>query len=80
MTTYSFVLIFIQFAKCEWMKELTNYILQDATEMSACLKAVVDNKLKVYRIKNLRDASIIPKIIITGHTNAPSIMIGEKAA
>ena len=44
-------------------------------------EAVVDHKLKVYGIEGLRvvDASIIP-IAIRGHTNAPTIMIGEKAS
>lgn len=44
-------------------------------------RAVVDQTLKVYGVKGLRvaDASIMPEII-AGHTNAPAIMIGEKAA
>ncbi|CAF4884505.1 unnamed protein product [Pieris macdunnoughi] len=43
--------------------------------------AVVDPELRVHGIRNLRvvDSSIIP-LTIAAHTNAPAIMIGEKAA
>jgi choline dehydrogenase len=42
--------------------------------------AVVDPALRVYGIEGLRvaDASIMPAVT-TGNTNAPSVMIGERA-
>ena len=44
-------------------------------------QAVVDTQLKVRGIKRLRviDASVMP-VVVTGNTNAPTVMIAEKGA
>ena len=50
-------------------------------KMGSDKEAVVDDRLRVHGIKGLRvaDCSIMPEIV-SGNTNAPAIMIGEKAS
>lgn len=59
----------------------TIYHPTSTCRMGVDSEAVVDPKLRVYGIQNLRiaDASIMPAIV-SGNTNAPAIMIGEKAS
>jgi choline dehydrogenase len=70
--------------------EIADFICRAATtiwhpvgtcKMGSDPLAVVDDQLQVHGIANLRvaDASIMPTLV-SGNTNAPCIMIGEKAA
>ena len=59
----------------------TNFHVCGTCAMGAGADAVVDSECRVHGIEGLRvaDASVMPRIP-SGNTNAPTIMIGEKAA
>ena len=60
---------------------VSNHHPSSTCAMGTGPNTVVDARLRVHGIAGLRvaDASIMP-VVVGGNTNAPSIMIGEKAA
>ena len=70
-------------ATLDWSRRYTAsiYLPSGTCRMGSDKRAVVDARLRVHGISGLRvaDCSIMPEIV-SGNTNAPAIMIGEKAS
>lgn len=70
-------------ATLDWTRNNTASIYHPTgtCKMGQGIDAVVDERLRVHGIRGLRvaDCSIMPEIV-SGNTNAPAIMIGEKAS
>ena len=62
-------------------KSETAYHPSCTLKMGVDKMAVVNDKLKIHGLENIRvaDASIMPEIT-SGNLNAPTLMIGERAA
>ena len=70
-------------ALLEWARNTSSTIFHPTgtCKMGPDPMAVVDERLRVHGVQGLRvaDCSIMPRIV-SGNTNAPAIMIGEKAS
>jgi choline dehydrogenase-like flavoprotein len=62
-----------------WLRAVTHPVYHPTS--TCAMGSVVDNELRVYGCERLRvvDASVMPTIT-RGNTNAPTIMIAERAA
>ncbi|KAJ0176921.1 hypothetical protein K1T71_006930 [Dendrolimus kikuchii] len=81
----------VNFGHCneyeQWSREYIKCLIQCLTTSiferagTCAMNAVVDSRLRVYGIKNLRvaDSSVMP-VVVSGGTFIPTVMIAEKAS